>query len=407
MGENKELQDESHLRFSFHEFLVDFLGSLVPGILFTAATCAVITAAGKALMAATQTPVGQPEIGRSIRGMMEASKDTPNMIWIGALVFTLILSYVLGHIFYRRDPKGPDRESFKRLEGQCPSDEELSKAYLHYLDGKELALTDADELKGTVLREQLRAELLRTEWRRRNLACVSSDECEFPYPNLANYLKERGHDHLLSLVRWESEPSWRTKTYINQLKIRLNYHHPDKYRRIIRNEAHVRLATSTWYLAKTLWVIGWMGVAFIAVGVLCIVFREEQMSFWAVASWAIAPLVAPISVLSVSVYSRVSCEKFIHYQRLREVYYVLELAYTAFRDEPEKLQSPVIKGGWTDQDVEALLSEESTFQVCLTKKTKRYHRPECPYVAQGSAAVPISFVPKDYGACRSCKPPAS
>jgi len=43
-------------------------------------------------------------------------------------------------------------------------------------------------------------------------------------------------------------------------------------------------------------------------------------------------------IVSVFIISRV--EDFLHYQRLREIFYVLETAFTAFRDSPHLLNPP-------------------------------------------------------------------
>jgi hypothetical protein len=46
------------------------------------------------------------------------------------------------------------------------------------------------------------------------------------------------------------------------------------------------------------------------------------------------PAVPTILAILVGWYAKHSCEKFLHYQRLREVYVVLELAHTAHNQSP-------------------------------------------------------------------------
>jgi hypothetical protein len=144
-------------------------------------------------------------------------------------LFLLALSYVVGHIFYRRDPKTPDINSFLRLyhdwETKPNKEETIEKAF---------AVSENSIKKGDI---------------------------EFPYDNMKYYLKYRGLTHLCDLVPWVPEEKplencntsntiKRSKHYINVLKIRMAYLIPRKCGNITRNEAHVRLMSSIWYITK-------------------------------------------------------------------------------------------------------------------------------------------------------------
>ena len=107
-------------RYFIHEFFVDFLGGLVPGILFVVASTVALLPAIWAIVTSISSEPDARSLGHVIYEMLSATKDTPNMIWIGAFIFVLILSYVLGHLFYRRDPKIPDVRSFLRISKQPP-----------------------------------------------------------------------------------------------------------------------------------------------------------------------------------------------------------------------------------------------------------------------------------------------
>jgi hypothetical protein len=129
----------------------------------------------------------------------------------------------------------------------------------------------------------------------------------------------------------------RSKTYVNRLKIRLSFYFPEAYRRIVRNEAHVRLATSTWFVINAAKIFAWVGTAAAAVASAILAYETLQTA-------AVALAVAPAFLTCLFVCygchkGRSAIERFIHYQRLREVFYVLELAYTAFRKHPEYLAS--------------------------------------------------------------------
>ena len=311
------------MRLALHDFLVDLLGGLVPGILFTIAVLVAFVPAVESLHGSLCTPVPQSSAGSSIRELVEATRDTPNMVWISVLLLGLLVSYVIGHLFYRRDPKGPDREGFELLARQHPSDAEL----------REYATARGKKLEGE-------EDTRRREWLRINFACATAEECEFPYPNLADYLGERGHHHLLPLVPWKRRRMSRSKTFINRLKIRLSYYHPEKCRMIVRNEAHVRLATSTWYVAKGLLVLGAAAAILVTASLGIALGRKELTTWWCALSWYVGAVLWPLFVFVIAMFCRRMTSRFIHYQRLREAFYVLELAYTAFRDTPDLLASP-------------------------------------------------------------------
>jgi len=171
---------------------------------------------------------------------------------------------------------------------------------------------------------------------RDELACSNLEECLFPYPGYGEYLKKRKLDHLLEFATWVHEGRERSKNYINILKIQLRYEQPERCGSVLRNEAHVRLASSTWYVSQTLL---WLSVTL----VLLLVVRS--WGYRAAAADASVPditgrfLVAalPASIVGVAAfYARMVIEKFLHYQRLREVFFVLQTAAVALKKPPLK-----------------------------------------------------------------------
>jgi hypothetical protein len=289
-------------RLSLHEFLVDFLGGLVPGLLFVGALICSLIPASHALARALQPGVPRPDLPRLLGGFIQKTQNTPNMIWIAAFVSVIMLSYVIGHLFYRRDPKEPDRRSFMRLK------REAAKS-----DGKEPDV----------------------QWLKDNFACDTDENCQFPYPYMNAYLRARNHEHLACIAdKWSDDRgSGRSKTYVNRLKMRLAYWNPSKYRPVVRNEAHVRLATSTWYMSQSLLkVTTFVSCPVLLVAILVALVRREGGG-WA-ADWLYGSMVPTLIVIAAAFFSRRNCEAFIHYQRLREVFAVLELAYTAHHRAP-------------------------------------------------------------------------
>ncbi len=290
----------------FQEFLIDFLGGLVPGILFLVAATFAAVPPLLALFTALKPPPppGSPDPGpgQMLLEALSKTQNTPSAVWISAFVIFVLLAYVIGHLFYRHDLKRADRASFARL-----------------------AKTEDNKTD---------------EGKKRNLACSNVSECEFPYPYYHLYLQQRGLTHLVPLAVWRKNQFHRSKTYINTLKIRLKHYYPDKCGTIIKNEAHVRLASSAWYVSLLLIVLA--VVAIVVVGAALIIsWSRGRLGSWS--DYALAHLpgfVAPAIVLGMAAFSRKIINGFLHYQRLREVFFVLETAFTAFRDNTDRLDPP-------------------------------------------------------------------
>lgn len=306
-----------HPKVFVHEFLIDFLGALVPGILFTIAIIFALTPIFRAITAILSKEAGTIQTMLSIRAILKSTQNTPSAIWVVFSIFGLLLSYTLGHLFYRRDPRDPDAKSFKRLAKRCP----------HPNGSPE-----------------------RIDWLRRNLASEEATKCEFPYKFLYEYLENRGHFHLLSLVHWRGgdKKTERSKTYINRLKVRLEVHHPEKCRPLIRNEAHVRLASSMWYVGRLLWKCSLLGIL-VFITSLCVfslctpaLFPPTEKDHLWCAAFFIKVIFPSLIVICFARYCQYAVENFLLYQRLREIFYVLEVAYTCFRDNPDLLNSPIL-----------------------------------------------------------------
>lgn len=300
-------------RTTVYDFLVDILGGLVPGALLTVGMALALVPAIRAVLAGSSIRMDLRAFSEVLKEALAATRDTPTMVWAAFFVFVVVLAYVLGHLYYRRDPKLPDRASVRRLlrverqAGRVNSDEEA------------------------------------VEWLKCNAGCSSEDEVQFPYEYLDTYLNARGHAHLVRLVHWVQDRTNRSKTHINLLKIRLEFHCPNHRRQIVRNEAHVRLATSVWYVSRSLRKAGLISASLIVICCAVVGIRGHFDGVAAAFEWCIPLMISPLLVLACASYSQGSIEKFIHYQRMREAFYVLEVAYTAFRNCPELLLSPPVR----------------------------------------------------------------
>lgn len=296
--------------FFAHYIFVDFLGALVPGMVFS---ISMFVALIPPIYTLTQTfaPVieSRKSMITALTDILEKTKTTPSMIWIGVFLLSSMFSYVVGHLFYRRNLKAPDKASFERIN--------------------KTANYTAKEKK-------------------ENFGCETAEECEFPYPYFGHYLKKRGHDHLLPYVEnWTastvdlddedvseatSNRDKRSKTHINRLKVLFEYRFPHKFGRIVRNEAHVRLATSTWYVCKALNTAAWLSIVIALLPWLIVNGRSPDATFWELLDWSV-PVLWPSLILGFSYFAIISTEKFIHYQRLREAFFVLQFAAAAFDDD--------------------------------------------------------------------------
>lgn len=298
-------------RVALEEYLVELLGSLVPGLLFLL----VLTVTSLPMLVVIYGRLSEAPNPADLGALVQMSGDfidgTPSFFWLIFLIFAVIIAYVTGHLFYRLPPKRPDQRSFEKVnqkawERECKSNEEL--------DCNEEPTED---------------------WLRRNFGCTSASDCQFPYPYLRDYLLERGHRHLAQLV----PEDFRSKTFINKLKVRLLFFFPNKYRVLIRNEAHVRLATSTWYVSRQVQEFTKLWLACSAIAVFLVEALMPSPGLEQLVAWYWVPFLTPgISLLAAS-RARRTLEEFIHYQRLREVFWVLETAFVAFNDSmPDMLE---------------------------------------------------------------------
>jgi hypothetical protein len=264
------------------EFIVEFLGSLVPGGTFLLA-----------MIPALILPMGTiihdlfPSWSWRLPELIENIPPTVSTILIllfpGVALF-LVLAYIAGHLLYRQNPKWPDDASFKRI----PRSE--------HPDG----MVRADIRKDT--------------------------RVEFPYSHLRAYLEDRDLKYLSSLVPWDAvsdtNMNRRCKHWINALKIRIAIEYPSSLGAISRNEAHVRLSSSMWYVSLVLLSTSILSTL---IYIITIVLTH---AFPVLPTITLRPVIlAPLCVLVVSFVTKWAIERSLHYQREREVLFILETAF--------------------------------------------------------------------------------
>lgn len=204
---------KNYLRY--RDFFVDFLACLVPGIVFLILSLLIILTVGFVYFKGLSCPL--PVDPFSIARIIEKGNKLFNFsLWTN---FTFcILSYTFGFLLYRQDPKSPDHRSYLK-------------------NRKKISKYD--------------------EWVIRNDEGLAPSEVQYPYSNLANYLLQRGFACSKEVIKWDDKSSedkiphknesTRSKAFINKLKIRIAYYFPEASFSIIKNEAHIRFASSMWY----------------------------------------------------------------------------------------------------------------------------------------------------------------
>lgn len=294
---------EAEVKGTIRDFvlpIVEFLGILVPGVFFIFA-----------FIPSLVLPLA------SIIHVVEGSEPklpliSDNLVRIfispefGTMFILSVFSYVIGHLFFRQDPKIPDKRSFIRVKETIKEEGpvRLSNEEKEYNEKHGIAPNDDYNL-------------------------------EFPYRYLKEYLHDRGMTHLANIVPWKgSDPStypFRTKHFVNILKVRLEFLFPYQYLRIQRNEAHVRLMSSMWYASNSLKYVSVIG-SIIGLGSILLSMYVTE-SAWPIPYFVC--LVAPIFVLILSILIMRYIESFLHYQRIREIVFILEAAYFAKKMYPE------------------------------------------------------------------------
>ena len=137
--------------------------------------------------------------------------------------------------------------------------------------------------------------------------CATEKRCDFPYVSYYKYLLKREQIDILKYTQWASDTK-RTKNCINQYKIELQLKEPMAYSIIIKNESHIRMASSSWHVARAIRNLSWATIAILP----------------AICSGEYLILMFPVSTLALSYFILSYVPQFIHYQRLREIYYTLQ-----------------------------------------------------------------------------------
>jgi hypothetical protein len=245
-------------------------------------------------------------------------------------IIMLVSSYVIGSVFFRQDPKGPDSLSARYVWLKSKPEDRPGLAMQYAHQKKNGAASEKPIRKIGIDNSSLRWLYLLFPFLYERLRDTGSFDAQFPYLYMRCYLVARGLGHLVKYIPWcprqvETKGN-RTKMYINILKIRVSFFASRFGRDIVRNEAHVRLATSMWYASTTLFYLGISCIALLAVNVLYALFVLHTDPHLIYYFSACAFILIVIFLCLIMKFHLLKC---IHYMRVREVVYVLETAHLA------------------------------------------------------------------------------
>jgi hypothetical protein len=160
-------------------------------------------------------------------------------------------------------------------------------------------------------------------------------EVQFPYSNVGDYLRERGFKKLAKHVEWNHEswnrkadrPQMRSKHFINHRKFNIEFYAPEHMARISKNEQEIRLASSSWFAGYYIRILAVLGLL-MSSAALYISYKVYNITNFSLIAF-------PLSAMIVAQTLKIVIERSLHYQRTREVYYVLQLHYLLGLDDKD------------------------------------------------------------------------
>jgi len=261
----------------FSDFVIDFLASLTPGVIFLAGFwMTIIVPVSEALELVGK---GTPFDGQFPLMLLAGL----NIGAAGATIVAILLltiAFVIGTLFSRLSPKKVDQKSAAGLNE----------------DDRKSGPSHPDD-----------------------------DKVEFPYRDLKAYLAQRDLLYLACRISWtKDDPKRRTKHFINALKIRILASAPSSYIIIARNEAHVRLASTTWFVCEAIKYLSILGASLY---LLSFLYGQYFSTLHFSASRIVLGILIPLATGWAFWIGQMFIQRSFHYQRTREILHILELAH--------------------------------------------------------------------------------
>lgn len=238
-------------------------------------------------------------------------------------LFFISLSYSVGAVIYRRGPKHPDYiaayNQWKRSKGTTAKNR---LAFEFYKKARSEKSWERIKLK-------LRKVFVKYEWIKRR----SKFNPDFPYPFLRRYLSKRGFYHLVNYVNWcdgykverdwDHDKDFRSKQAVNIIKHRLNAVGVSRIcDDISKNESHVRLISSLWYVMRYIKYSSAISLMFIITW-FCLEIKINRESL----CLCVVLVLSLLSVICLAWRIKKDVETSIHYVRIRELISILEGAW--------------------------------------------------------------------------------
>ncbi len=169
---------------------------------------------------------------------------------------------------------------------------------------------------------------------------------KYPYSRFRDYLKKRGHLELIDeLVTWCPDDQldkdggiWkdethsngksiprtkRSKSAINEMKIKVRLQCPELSALIESKEGHIRLMAGTWTaFSLSLWLVG---IAGFIITTLPIIYPALH--------WCWVFSFINLNLIGIMLYSNNRIVKFFHYRRVSELFHIVQAAHLAQQRE--------------------------------------------------------------------------
>ena len=205
------------------------------------------------------------------------------------------------------------------------SKKDLSENSLEVIDCYEKYFYSTDDIDTYFLNEQCLIICYCILHCQVEMACDYKGRCDFPYINYYKYLLRRNLTDLVKHIDWATSEE-RSKNKINSLKIRVQIFANEAYAMINKNESHIRMSSSTWHITKQLIYVTIASF----IGFLSLIIRRLICNCEIITAQWFAMLL-PLIMFILVFYIRYKIPRYIHYQRLREIQYTLQI-YDQYKD---------------------------------------------------------------------------
>lgn len=326
------MEDEQVIRrISLREYIIDFFGSLMPGLIAVFLITIGFIVPMLWYIAELEEIIFDSSKWYTLCEKIIHFISAANFaILIFFFILYVIISFTAGVIYNRRDIKMPDRNSYIRTIMSFEDVDDMDNWIVNPDGLKEELVKNREKYKKYLFRKTVGLYNHEYNFLKKK---VSIKDVQFPYTGLPKYLQVRGYDELAKRIPWYIDENidnvgktkdqisdHRSKTFINMLKNRIYLKSPENYNFIIKHEGEIRMSATLWHLSKTVKSLSLLSV-FICILVIPLtsILREFDPLL-------IAPLLLSFMAVYVAWRTKISIEGFLHYQRVREIFYVLTTA---------------------------------------------------------------------------------